>query len=36
MVLPTNAAPVTDRTVKVNKESNNVSDQMYDVDDLDL
>ena len=36
VVLPTNAAPVTDRTVKVNKESNNVSDQMYDVDDLDL
>ncbi|MEE2986131.1 MAG: hypothetical protein VX366_07965 [Candidatus Thermoplasmatota archaeon] len=36
VVLPTNAAPVTDRTVKVNKQTNNVSDQMYDVDDLDL
>ena len=36
VVLPTDAIPVTDRTVKINKQNNNASDQIYDIDDLDL
>ena len=36
VVLPTDAIPVTDRTVKINEQNNNASDQIYDIDDLDL